>query len=195
MSTTWSGPLAIAAIAAVFAGCASIRSLKDKPEPVVLVGELQRSEIELAEPRWVEAQVSAEVDAEAARRLVDADPGAEVAVFLGTWCGDSRREVGRLWRAFDDLSGPEGAFVPPFEIEYIGVDREKEEPVERTGGLDIQYVPTVIVYRDGQEVGRIIESAPAGIEGDLADLLSGRQSGVISGRTDLEPSEEPSESE
>ena len=104
-------------------------------------------------------------------------PGAEVTVFLGTWCGDSRREVPRLWKALD-LSGAD----VPFAIHYIGVDRQKKEPVAPVTNNDIRYVPTVIVHREGREVGRIVEESPHGIEKDLLALLTGQ--GIVDDRFD-----------
>jgi hypothetical protein len=102
-----------------------------------------------------------------------------VAVYLGTWCGDSRREVARLWRALDAL-GRE----PPFRIRYIGVDRRKQAR-EVPPDLMLRFVPTFVVSRKGREVGRVVESAPQGIEADLSALLTGNRRGTISERTDL----------
>lgn len=142
-----------------------------------LVGVITRADIESAEPIW--ANASATPDPEASQALASVDPGARVDVFLGTWCGDSRREVTRLWSALDQAGDL------PFEIRYVGMDRAKEAPDGLADGADIEYVPTIIVYRDDSEVGRIVESAPEGIEVALLALLRGEQTGVISGRADL----------
>lgn len=147
----------------------------------VLVGEVTREELEEAMPGWVGETVSAGIDEPAAVALASVEPGAEVTVVLGTWCSDSRREVPRFWRALDQVGG-----LVPFEIEYLAVDRDKEEPADLLAGLDVAFVPTFVVRRDGREVGRIVESAPGGIEVDLLDLLNGDAWGVLSGRDDLE---------
>lgn len=144
------------------------------------VGPVTREQIETADPSWVKAQVEAKPDAEAARALASVEPGAEVTVFLGTWCEDSRREVPRLWRALDDAGG-----TVPFEVRYIGVDRAKKEPAELVTGSDVRYVPTFIVSRGGHEVGRIVESSPRGIERDLLALLKGEQKGMVTNSEDL----------
>lgn len=144
----------------------------------MIVGETTREQIEAALPDWAQAEAQSNPDAAAAQALAAVPPGAEVTIFLGTWCGDSRREVPRLWKALA------GADVP-FEIHYIGVDREKKEPVAPVTNNDIRYVPTFIVYREGREVGRIVEESPNGIEKDLLALLTGQSRGLISTRTDL----------
>lgn len=149
-------------------------------EEPVLTGRVTREELEEAMPSWMGAMVEAAIDEEAAVALASVPPGAEVTVVLGTWCSDSGREVPRFWRALDQVGG-----LVPFEIEYLAVDREKEEPAELLDGLDLEYVPTFVVRRDGREVGRIVESAPGGIEVDLLALLTGEASGVLTGRDDL----------
>ena len=143
-------------------------------EEVVLLGNLTREEIESALPDWVAEQVEANPDPEAAADLAAELPGAEVTIYLGTWCSDSRRELARLWRALD-----EAGVLSPAELRYIGVDRDKVEPVEWIGAETIYLVPTLIVRRQGEEIGRIVESSPNGIERDLASLLAGTELGLI----------------
>ncbi len=150
------------------------------PEPPSLLGPVTRAEIEEAEPEWVAAQAEAELDAEAAQGLATVEPGAEVDVYLGTWCSDSERELARFWRALDQNFG----FVP-FEVRYIAVDRSDQRQPELLRDLDLRYVPTFIVRRDHREVGRMVEVSPNGIERDLLTLLTGEVEGVVSARDDL----------
>ncbi len=166
------------------AGPAPVAAEQEAPEEepeLELVGPLTREEIEAALPDWVEAEIEAEPDPEAARALAGAGAGLEVEVFLGTWCSDSKRELARLWRALDETGG-----LAPFALEYVGVDREKAEPAERVAGLDLRFVPTIVVRREGRELGRLVEESPNGVEVDLLALLEGRVEGVVSARTDLD---------
>jgi thiol-disulfide isomerase/thioredoxin len=146
----------------------------------VPVGPLTREQIEAAVPDWVQAGVEAQPDAEAARALAAVAPGAEVTVFVGTWCGDSKREVPRLWKALDETGG-----MVPFEVRYVGVDRDKKEPAAALAESAVRYLPTFIVSRDGRETGRIVETSPHGVERDLLDLLTGKARGVLATREDL----------
>lgn len=147
----------------------------EAPKPEVLVGDVTREEIEAACPEWVRSEVEAAPDAEAAKTLATVEPGAEVTVFLGTWCGDSRREVPRLWKALDLAGGS-----VPFHIRYIAVDRQKKEPAGEASSAGILFVPTFIVSRDGRELGRIVEEPVNGLEHDLLALLTGQAHGVVS---------------
>jgi len=161
--------------------CGATDSVSEDEEGPVLLGPLSRDEVEAAAPEFVFEEVSASPDLEATEALLSALEGAQITVFLGTWCSDSHRELGRLWRAFDELG-----VLNPDQIRYIGVDRDKREPASMlpTGGLRL--VPTFVVQRGGGETGRIVESAPNGIENDLLALLHGERTGVISASEDLE---------
>jgi len=142
--------------------------------PDIVVGVTTREAIETAVPAWAEVRASTQVDATASAALARVAPGAEVIVVLGTWCGDSRREVPRLWRAL------EVAGEVPFTVRHIAVDRAKAAPGGVLDGLDVHYVPTFIVRRGGAEVGRIVEGAAEGLEVALGALLRGERTGVVS---------------
>jgi hypothetical protein len=157
-------------------------------EEPVLLGPVTKEEIEEAMPEWSFALVEAEPDLSAATDLGAVPPGAEVTVFFGSWCSDSRRELTRLWRALDMIADDR-----TFELRYVGVDRDKRGPSEWVAGQDILFVPTLIVEREGREVGRIIEESPRGIEKDLLALLEGDAEGWISVREELAAAEEERE--
>jgi len=91
-------------------------------------------------------------------------------LFLGTWCGDSRREVPRLEKIFIELG------VDFSQITIITVDREKVSPENEQVGKDIRYVPTLIVRKNDVEIGRIVESPSseyASLESDLFEISLG----------------------
>jgi thiol-disulfide isomerase/thioredoxin len=165
----------MALAACALAGCGA------SPRIVVLTGPIDRARIEAEVPNWRDELAHAEIDGAAARALAEVPPGAEVDVFLGTWCGDSRRVVSRLFRALEEV--PEER--RPFAIRFIAVDREKRDPDGLSDGRDIRFVPTIIVTREGTEIGRIVESAPSGVEVDLGRLLRGEATGTLTLRTDL----------
>jgi hypothetical protein len=176
---TWNPPvlLSLAVVAVLVFASQQVYAAGETSVPV---GPLTREQVEAAAPQWVQIQVESKIDSETARALASVEPGAEVTVFLGTWCGDSGREVPRFWRALDES----GATLP-FQVRYIAVDEEKKEPAEEVTSHDIRYVPTFIVRREGREVGRIVEESPNGIEKDLLALLTGREKGLITTREDL----------
>jgi hypothetical protein len=91
--------------------------------------------------------------------------GVSVLIVLGTWCGDSRREVPRFIKIIDQCG------LAKISITYLGVDMNKIGPVGDYDKLGIVKVPTFIVYRNNIEAGRIIEYPSSSLEGDLLEIL------------------------
>ena len=90
----------------------------------------------------------------------------DIKIVMGTWCGDSRREVPRFYKILDTLGYPEE------KIELIAVDRTRIGKHGETEGLDIELVPTFIISLYGAEVGRIIESPEESLEADLKAIIT-----------------------
>ena len=93
--------------------------------------------------------------------------GITISVVMGTWCPDSRREVPRFMKVID------GWEFPYDKITFIGVDDAKLSPVGGYGNLDIQRVPTFIIYKNNIETGRIIENPVTSLEQDMVKILEG----------------------
>jgi hypothetical protein len=171
-------PLAPLALSCVTVSGVAVDAEENGPE---LVGQLSRSEIEAAMPDWVGAQIEARPDVDQAITMAVAGSAeSRVTVYLGTWCSDSRRELSRFWRAVDEAGGEVA-----FELAYVGVNRDMDQPAEHLEGLGLQYVPTFVVAVGGSETGRIVEESPNGIEYDLAALLRGEASGLVTAREEL----------
>jgi len=92
-----------------------------------------------------------------------------ITAFMGTWCGDSKREVPRFYKVLD------AANFPLERLTLVAVHREKEmykrSPGGEEEGMNIHRVPTFIIYKNGKEVNRIVESPVASLEEDLANIL------------------------
>ena len=92
--------------------------------------------------------------------------GLSITIVLGTWCPDSRREVPRFMKILDIWN------FPVADITFIGVDEMKKSPIGDFDKLDIQRVPTFILYRKNIEAGRIIENPVTSLEQDIGNILS-----------------------
>lgn len=88
-----------------------------------------------------------------------------ITIVMATWCPDSQREVPGFYRIMDELSFPEEA------ISLINVNTDKELPGEDLSNFNFEFVPTFIISREGEELGRIIESPESSLEGDLLRIL------------------------
>ncbi|MTI22037.1 hypothetical protein E1176_13485 [Fulvivirga sp. RKSG066] len=95
-----------------------------------------------------------------------------IKIFFGSWCGDSQREVPRFIKVLKD-SG-----FKTSQYELIAVDNTiesyKQSPSGEEKGLNIYRVPSFLVYRGENLIGRIIESPVNTLEQDLYQIISGK---------------------
>lgn len=92
--------------------------------------------------------------------------GLVYRVWGGDWCGDCRRQL--------------PAFASALAAACVPADRIHEYPVEKTADgsktgekvaeYGVEFIPTVLVERDGEEVARFVEDA----DEPVADYLAAR---------------------
>lgn len=100
--------------------------------------------------------------------------GLEIKVFMGTWCGDSKRGVPMFYKVMDEL-GIEESSITLVNLDDSSGDY-KQSPAGEEKGLNIHRVPTYIFYKKGEEIGRIVESPTTSYETDIAQILNGMPS-------------------
>lgn len=84
-------------------------------------------------------------------------------VWGGDWCKDCRAKLPDFGAALD------AAGVPDNRIEEYELDQDKQGPgVDEYG---IEFIPTVLVERNGEEVARFVEDESVPIAVYLADRL------------------------
>lgn len=109
------------------------------------------------------------VDESLAKSLKDSLSNYKIKLFLGTWCGDSKREVPRFYKVLDLAQFSEN------QLEVVAVDRTpeayKKSPTGEEKGLNIHKVPTMIFYKNGKEVNRIVERPKETIERDIYNIV------------------------
>ena len=92
-----------------------------------------------------------------------------IEIFLGSWCGDSKREVPRMLKVLQSVN------FDTADIQLIFVDNSvkkyKQSPQHEEAGKNIFRVPTFVVYNKKREIGRIIESPVVSLEKDLLAIL------------------------
>jgi hypothetical protein len=91
--------------------------------------------------------------------------GVNVDVVLGLWCPDSRNNVPAFLRLADAF----GTSVP---IRYFNVPKKPTRDVKYYfEEWKVERVPTFIFYRDGKEIGRIVENPKIGMLEDILDVV------------------------
>lgn len=88
-----------------------------------------------------------------------------IKTVLGTWCSDSRREVPRFVKILDFIGFPEDKHL------FFNVDRNKKGLFDEVDNLNIEFVPTIIIYENGEELGRIVEAPEVSLEADLIKII------------------------
>jgi thioredoxin 1 len=87
-----------------------------------------------------------------------------VKVFFGEWCHDSIREVPRLITLFEQTNNSN------IRVEYFGLDLKKSDPEGIALAHSIKKTPTVIVFRDDEELGRFLEFPKTDWANDIATV-------------------------
>ncbi len=94
----------------------------------------------------------------------------KIKIFLGTWCGDTKREMPRFVKILDQIG------FSTQNITFIATSmEEKHRKQSKNGeekGYDIFRVPTFVVEKNGVEVNRIVEFPVLSLEKDLLAIVS-----------------------
>ena len=116
---------------------------------------------------------SYDINEKIAEKLKDSLKDYTIKVFLGTWCGDSKKEVPQFYSVLEAANFPEN------QLEVIALDRKKEAykqgPNGEEKGMRIHRVPTFIFYKDGNEVNRIVEHPKETLERDMLNIVNGKR--------------------
>lgn len=91
--------------------------------------------------------------------------GVSIKAFMGTWCGDSKREVPRFYKLLEAVNFDDK------NLEMITVNRSKKTSDNLQEGLNIFRVPTLIFYKEDKEIGRYVEYPRESLEKDILKIL------------------------
>jgi thiol-disulfide isomerase/thioredoxin len=120
---------------------------------------------------WNSAYNMYEVDSVDAEELKVKLEDVDIKIVMGTWCSDSRTEVPHFYKILDEIN------YPNEKVTLINVNRDKQGLENEVAGLDINFVPTFIFYKAGEEIGRIIEMPYETLEKDMLEFVSANVSG------------------
>ena len=95
--------------------------------------------------------------------------GVSVLCFMGTWCGDSKRETPRFYKIMESAG-----FDFDKNFKLIALNRMKKTPDNLQLDYNIIRIPTFIFYRKGEELGRYVEYPRESMEKDILKILEGK---------------------
>jgi thiol-disulfide isomerase/thioredoxin len=120
---------------------------------------------------WNSAYNMYEVDSADIEELKVKLDDVDIKIVMGTWCSDSRTEAPHFYKILDEINYPED------KVTLINVNRDKRGLENEVEGLDINFVPTFIFYKSGEEIVRIIEMPYETLEKDMLELVTANVSG------------------
>lgn len=92
--------------------------------------------------------------------------GVHFMLFGGTWCDDTQYILPRFFNILEKSAVPDSA------VTFFGVDRDKKTIGGVSDALHITNVPTIILFKDGKEIGRTVEYGTTGKwDAELAEML------------------------
>ncbi len=136
--------------------------LKDSlyPNEKILKGEITKSDLENdpAYSKWYSAsqKIYPVPNEDAVRGMKKNKDNVNIVIFAGTWCEDTHFVLPKFFE-MQEASG-----FPEDRITMYGVDRNKKTTGTLAEDYKIIDVPTIIVMKDGREVGRIVEYGKTG---------------------------------
>ncbi|MCF6184176.1 MAG: thioredoxin family protein [Bacteroidales bacterium] len=160
------------AVIVIFSSCLTIKNktiTDDRTQRKELIGTVTRKGFQKSEFKdWFNKGYSEYVpDKDVINKLKDVTlyKGVKIKTVFGTWCGDSRRELPRFYKITDEANIPEDI------IELIAVDTEKSSGNKNLEEIKFTRIPTFIFYKNGKEIGRIVESTKESLEKDMLNIL------------------------
>ena len=90
----------------------------------------------------------------------------QFVVFMGTWCEDSKFVVPRFLYLLD------AAGYSKDRLTLIACDRNKKTLGNLTYAFNVNRVPTIIVFKKGKELGRVIEYGSGLFDKDLGEIIT-----------------------
>lgn len=130
-----------------------------------LTGPVSRAAILKHSPSWQEVVAAYQPKPEALDKLRGLGREVRIEVFFGSWCTDSRAHVSAFFKVLDLVDNP---LLQPA---YFGVPEDKADRPPFFQGRDIDKLPTFIVFVEGREAGRIVETPQKTVEEDLVKIL------------------------
>lgn len=147
------------------------QKIKDAAGNEQLAGPCSREALQQAPfANWFQANyINYKVDSATCTFIEPLLKNKKITIFLGTWCGDSRREVPRILKMLDCCN------FPPEQLQLIMVSNidsaYKQSPLHEESGRNIVRVPTIIIEEAGREKGRIVEYPVLSLEKDMLRIL------------------------
>jgi thiol-disulfide isomerase/thioredoxin len=134
----------------------------------ILVGEIGRAQLTRSDSfKWFDSfyPLYTVKDMAAFNYITKQKGELSFKIICGTWCEDTQILLPRFYN-FCDLQG-----IANHQVKLIAVDRKKELNNHKPNGYGVTSVPTIIIYKNKKEAGRIVESISHPLELEIQMIL------------------------
>lgn len=116
---------------------------------------------------YAENQKDYKPNAAAVEALKKNADSIQLLTFMGTWCEDSHNIIPKFYSLLD-VAG-----FSKDRVTLIGVDRNKKTLSHLAEALNVKNVPTIIVLKNGKELGRVVEYGKYGMfDKELGEIIN-----------------------
>lgn len=132
--------------------------------------KIERNKILMTNQEWQEVYRGFQVDEGLVEAIASKLEGElKIDVYFGFWCGDSKNNVPPFLKIMDVMAGFNEK-IPT--VNYYTVERKPTKETKYfVEEFKVERVPTFIFYRDGKEIGRIIENPKNSLIEDMMNIL------------------------
>lgn len=129
-----------------------------------LTGHLTRSMLD-AVPGWAEERNGYTPDPVVTATIGRLAANVDMTLFIGTWSQESQQEAPRILKIVDDAGLPEST------LSIVGLDKSRKDDAGLADKWRIESVPTLLLSRGEQELGRVVGRPTETPEDDIAHIL------------------------
>jgi len=143
---------------------------RDKDGSKMLVGTVGKSALMNDKAfKWFKDGYDAyKPDSISVRTISRQSASLHIEVFGGTWCGDTHELLPGFYKVMD------ASAITDAQVTLHLVNRDKKTRDGSADKYQITNVPTFIVFRGDEQIGKIVESVKTSIEADIAAMLAGK---------------------
>jgi thiol-disulfide isomerase/thioredoxin len=127
------------------------------PEQKMLLGVIEKANINADTAfKWYADSYKFYTPEAATLAVFKQNSNLQFVLFGGTWCEDTQNILPKFFKL------QEQAGIADANITFFAVDRNKKTYGHLAEALGITNVPTILVYKDGKEIGRVVEYGKTG---------------------------------
>ena len=146
-----------------------VNKVKSTSGETILLGEINLANLKTSAitPWFNEEFDRVHINSQKAKDLKPFTKGLKILVFMGPWRDDSRRELPPFFKMLLAMNFDQK------DLKVFAMSEEKTTPSNFEKGFEINYIPTIIFFKNGTEINRFVEFPIESLESDIQKIISG----------------------